>query len=373
MSESIIDRTVGFRLGGVDETETAFTAPLGEELFSYARRENPTVSDCERALADIELSEWCILTSCGMAAINIALSIFNDASDRRPWIFPTAVYSGTAQYALEVLKRQRGTQVRFVDAPGGGSVTSELLSAIEDEPPALIYIEPISNPLLDVVDVPTITEAARQQGARVVVDNTIATSYLFKPLDVGVDLVVHSATKYLAGHNDILAGVVGVRDPELRARLLTHRNMIGSVLSPDDAGRLKSQLATFQLRLAQQNATAMEVAEYLENHPGVARVRYPGLKSHADHDLATSLFGGRGFGALITFDLLGDEESCSRFVDDLAPHIPHIGSMGDVTTSFLHIKACFGEGYEPSTIRLSIGIEPVEQIIRRLGKALQQT
>ena len=371
MSDSVIDRTVGFRLGGVDDTKTAFTAPLGEALYSYARRENPTVTDCERALADVESCAWCILAPCGMAAINTALSIFNDANDARPWIFPANVYSGTAQYAAEVLKCQRGTNVRFVDPAGANSMTASVIGAIEDEAPALVFIEPVTNPLLDIIDVPAVVLAARRQGARVIVDNTIATPYLLRPLGAGADLVVHSATKWLAGHNDILAGVIGVNDPDLRARLLMHRNTIGSVISPDDAGRLKAELATFSLRLARQNATALELAGYLENHPAVARVRYSGLPSHADHGLAGGLFEGRGFGALITFDLARDEEGCSRFVDDLGPHIPHIPSMGDVTTSFLHIKACFGAEYEPSTIRLSVGVEPVEQIVDHLEKALR--
>jgi len=115
----------------------------------------------------------------------------------------------------------------------------------------------------------------------------------------------------------------------------------------------------------------MKLARYFEDHPGVAKVRYAGLSSHADHALAKAMFGQRGFGALITFDLARDEEGCSRFVDELSPSIPHIGSMGDVTTTFLHIRACFGEDYEASTIRLSVGIEPVDQIINKLEKALQ--
>jgi cystathionine beta-lyase/cystathionine gamma-synthase len=115
----------------------------------------------------------------------------------------------------------------------------------------------------------------------------------------------------------------------------------------------------------------MKIAEYLENHPAIAKVRYPGLSSHADYNLAQKMFDQRGFGAMITFDLARSEAGSRRFVDDLSPHIPHIGSMGDVTTSFLHIKACFGEGYEPSTIRLSVGIEPAEQIISSLEQALR--
>ncbi len=366
----MIDRTIGFRLGGVDETEIAFTTPLGEGLYSYARRENPTVSDCERALAEIEMSKSCILTPCGMSAINVALSIFNDPNDHRPWVFPADVYTGTEQYATEVLQNQRGVNTKFAEPAGKNSTTSNLISAIENKPPALVFIEPISNPLLDVIDVNAVTDAAHHHDTRVVVDNTIATPYLFHPLNAGADLVVHSATKWLAGHNNILAGAICVNDPNLRAQLLTHRNTIGSVLSPDDAARLKAQLLTFSLRLAHQNATAMKVAEYLENHPAIAKVRYPGLSSHSDYNLARKMFDQRGFGALITFDLARSEEGSRRFVDDLSPGIPHIGSMGDVTTSFLHIKACFGEEYEPSTIRLSVGIEPAEQIISSLEYAL---
>ena len=292
MSNSQIDRTIGFQLGGVEETEIAFITPLGEGLYSYSRRENPTVSDCERALAEIEMAEWCLLTPCGMAAINIALSIFNNPNDHRPWLFPADAYSATKQYATDVLQNQRGVNIRFADPVGQNSTKSNLISAIEDDPPALVFIEPISNPILDIIDVHAVSEAARHHGARIVVDNTLATPYLFHPLAAGADLVVHSATKYLAGHNNILAGAICVNDPDLHARLLTHRNMIGSVLSPDDAGRLKTQLQTFPLRLARQNATAMKIAEHLDKHPAIAKVRYPGLASHADYSLAQKMMSG---------------------------------------------------------------------------------
>ncbi len=305
-----------------------------------------------------------------MAAINIALSIFNDPKDGRPFLFPADTYDGTKIYAIDVLRKQRGVNIKFADPAGRNSTVSNLIAAIESESPALVYIEPISNPFLDIIDVPAVAEVAHRHGARVVVDNTFGTPHLIHPLDAGADVVVQSATKYLAGHNNILAGAICVNDPDLRARLHTHRNTIGSVMSPDDAGRLKTQLQTFSLRLARQSATAMEIAAYLEDHPAITKVRYPGLTSHPNHDLARKIFGNRGFGGMITFDLARDEAGSSRFVDDLSPHIPHIGSLGDVNTTFLHVKACFGEGYEPSTIRLSVGIEPVEQIISSLEQAL---
>lgn len=371
MTGSVIDRTIGFKLGGVKDTEIAFAKPLGDGLYSYSRRENPTVADCEKALAGIENAKWCFLAPCGMAAINIALSIFNDPEDRRPCLFPADIYSGTQEYATGVLRDQRGVHIRFAEPAGENSTTENLIRAIEDEAPAIVFVEPISNPFLDIIDVPKVAEAAHKQGATVIVDNTFGTPYLFHPLDHGADIVVHSGTKYLGGHNNILAGVIGVNDDALRARLHHHRNTIGSVMSPDDAGRLKTQLLTFPIRLARQNENALKIAEFLDGHPAIAKVRYPGLRSHADHDLAQKMFGQRGFGAMITFDLARDADDSSRFVDELSPDIPHIGSLGDVHTSFLHVQACFGEEYDPTTIRLSVGVESADKIIDHLARALK--
>jgi cystathionine beta-lyase/cystathionine gamma-synthase len=372
MTNSIIDRTIGFQLGGVRDTEIAFTRPLGDGLYSYARRENPTVADCERALAKIENAKACLLAPCGMAAINIALSIFNDPKNRRPYLFPADAYSGTLDYAATVLRDQRGMNVRLADPAGERSTTENLINAVEEDAPAVVFIEPISNPFLDIIDVPKVAAAAHKQGAMVVVDNTFGTPYLFQPLENGADIVVHSGTKYLAGHNNILVGAIGVNDNSLRARLHLHRNAIGSVISPDDAGRLKTQLLTFPLRLERQNENAMRLAAFLNGHPAVAHVRYPGLPAHGSHDLARHLFGEKGFGAMITFDLACTMEKAVAFVDELSPRIPHIGSLGDVHTSFLHVQACFGKEYDPSTIRLSVGIEPADEIIGHLEQVLSR-
>ena len=373
MSDSVIDRTIGFPLGSVKDTLHAFTEPLGSEIYSYSRRENPTIVDSEKAVAKVEGSKWCLLAPCGMSAINIALSIYNDPNDTRPWLFPADAYSGTRGYASSILQAQRGTNVQFADPAGQNSTTANLIRSIESESPALVFIEPISNPTLDIIDIPEVIKAAKRQGAITVIDNTFATSHLIRPLEHGADLVVHSATKYLAGHNNILAGAICGNDPELRQRIISQRNTIGAIISPDDAGRLKTQLQTFHLRVAQQNDNAMKIADFLDKHAGVAKVRYPGLPAHAEHEMAKEMFEGRGFGAMITFDLARDEEGSRKFVDDLGPLIPHIGSLGDVVTTFLHVEACFLEGFSPATIRLSVGIEPAEEIIANLEKALSKT
>lgn len=373
MTQSIVDRTIGFPLGGIKDVERAFTEPLGSEIYSYARRENPTVVNCEKAIAKIEKAKWCLLSTSGMSASNLALSIFSDQNDKRPWIFPDDIYSGTKSYAINILQNQRGTNIKIAEPVGEKSTTENLIIAIEEEQAALVFIEPISNPILDIIDVDAVITAAQKSGARVIVDNTFATAHLYRPLEMGADIVVHSATKYLGGHNNILAGVICVNDGDLYARLITQRNHIGAVLSPDDAGRLNTQSQTFAIRVARQNENAMQVAQYLNQHPGVAVVRYPGLQTHAGHDLAKQMFNGLGFGAMITFDVARDEEGSSHFVDGLSPLIPHIGSLGDVTTSFLHVEACFMEGFSQSTIRLSVGVEPVDQIISNLEKALSSS
>ena len=371
MTDSVIDRTIGYRLGGVEATRSAFARPLGEGIYAYARRENPTVAACERALAKVENARWCFLLPSGMAAINLALSLFNNPKDRRPYVFPADVYSGTHEFALRILRDQRGVNIRFADPDGQCSMTEALINTIKDESPAVVFIEPISNPILDIIDVEKVAAAARDCGAVVIVDNTFATPLLFRPLAHGADMVVHSATKYLGGHNNILSGVIALNNDDLRAQAHLHRTMIGSVMSPDDAGRLKTQLLTFPIRVARQNDNAMRIAAFLNQHRSVAKVCYPGLATHDGHDLAKRMFADRGFGAMITFDLAAGANDASRFVDELSPLIPHIGSLGDVHTSFLHVQACVGDAYGASTIRLSIGIEPADEIIGHLSQAFE--
>lgn len=370
MTNMVIDHTVGFELGGIGETEEAFSRPLGSGIYSYARRENPTVAECERALADIENAAWCLLAPCGMAAINIALSVFNDPGGGRPYLFPPDVYSGTRDYATRILEGQRGLAVRFAEPAGRRTTTENLLRAIADDAPGVVFVEPISNPLLDIIDVGEVVAAAHAAGARVIVDNTFATPFLYHPLAAGADIVVHSGTKYLGGHNDLLAGVIGGNDDDLRARMHWQRNAIGSVIGPDGAGRLKAHLQSFRLRLRQQNETAARVADFLNGHEGVGKLRYPGLSGHPGRDLARRMFADRGFGAMISFEVNRAPDEMARFVDDLRQHIPHIGSLGDVHTSFLHVRACFGDDYPPGLIRLSVGTEPAEDIMSRLGRVL---
>jgi cystathionine beta-lyase/cystathionine gamma-synthase len=204
----------------------------------------------------------------------------------------------------------------------------------------------------------------------VIVDNTFATSHLCKPLEWGADLVVHSATKYICGHNDILAGVISGNDGALRQQLLEYRILVGSVLSPDDAARLLSYSWTLDIRLCRQNSGAAVIADFLNKHPAVSEVRYPGLKPGRQYDIATSMFGDKGFGAMLLFRIASGREGCQRLLDSLNGRIPHLGTLGHVETSILHIESSFLGGYPTDAFRLSVGIEDAAKTIKILKAAL---
>lgn len=362
-------RTIGFELGGIDGAQKAFGDGVLGKKFVYARRSNPTVQSCEARLAEIEGASWSVATASGMAAIDVALSVLDSRSDQ-PWVFPDDVYSGTRAYALDLLQRRRGVPVVLVPTCFGKERTEAFIKAIEMHRPSVVYFEPISNPLVSLVDGPEIVRAAKAVGAFVVVDNTFATSYLCRPLEWGSDVVIHSATKYLCGHNDTLAGVISGHDPRLRQQLLEHRSLIGSVLAPDEAARLHSYTRTFELRVRQQNRSAIVLASFLDSHAAVSQVRFPGLKACGDWETASKIFNGNGFGAIITFHIASGLDGCRAFMEMIDGRIAHIGTLGDVETSLLHIESGFQGGYATDAFRLSVGIEDPAEIINVLRPCL---
>ncbi len=370
MQGSIVTRTIGFELGSIEDAEQAFSGDINCEDFVYARRCNPTVRVCEERMAELEGAKWSILTASGMAAIDIAVSIFQGEGADRPWLFPDDAYSGTLNYASTVLNAHRGIEVVFAKPADPDMRTEAFVETILETRPSVVFFEPISNPLISIVDGPEIVRAAKSVGAIVIVDNTFATPYLCKPLEWGADLVVHSATKYLCGHNDTLAGVISGNDAALQNKLLEYRNLVGSVLAPDEAARLHSYSRTFDVRMGRHNNAAMAVADVLAKHPAVSEVYFPGLTAGRQKKIARSLFGNKGFGAIITFRIASGLEGCRKFVKELNSRLPHIGTLGDVETSILHIESGFPGGYPDDAFRLSIGIEDPDWIIGVLEPAL---
>ena len=367
-----IYRDAGFNLEDADTTRKAFEDekdhPWEPTEYIYSRYRNPSVVSAEKELAKIEESGWALLTQSGMSSVDLALSIFQRAGKNQTWLMFSEIYGGTNSFIDKVLIERRGINVqRFV--PDQGVYNLENLEKIVRElKPELIYFEIISNPMLMVSDALAIIEIAKKYEARIIIDNTFSSSYLWKPLDFGADLVIYSATKYLSGHGDLTAGAVCGNDPQLLAKALEYRKLVGHMLSPDDANRLESQMKTFHLRFVKQCANAYAMARILEKNEMIEEVLYPGLESHYSHKYAKKLFGSKGYGAMVTFELKGKDiqekvKLRDTFISLLKDHIPLIPSLGDVQTTLLPVEPVWGDKYPmPGMIRLSVGIEEIASL-----------
>jgi cystathionine beta-lyase/cystathionine gamma-synthase len=243
--------------------------------------------------------------------------------------------------------------------------------------PEIVYIEIISNPMLIVTDMEYVISKAHSGGAKVIVDNTFSTPVLCRPLELGADLVVHSATKYFSGHGNITAGVVCGNDQSLMKQALEYRKFVGHMISPDDAYRLTTQIQTFPLRFRQQCINAEMITGLMRSHPAAGKVWYPGLESHPTHAEAVKLFGGRGFGAMVTVDFAGktNEEKKTRrdvFIKAVSGQIKIIPSLGDPRTIIMPVESVWGAKYpEPGIIRISAGFEETSVLETTIAEALK--
>lgn len=377
-----IYRDSGFELSNAETTGGAFVSETGHErepeLYIYSRYRNPTVVAAEERMMELEGSSWALLAQSGMAAIDMALSIFQQAGTRNRWLFFSEIYGGTLSYIESVLKGRRGIEVNFFK-PEGGRYDYDLLEReLAEQRPDLLYFETISNPLLIVAGGRQVIELGKKYGATVVVDNTFATPLLWRPLVDGADLVIHSATKYLSGHGNLTAGVVCGNRDDLMHSAVEYRKFVGHMLSPDDAYRLQTQMASFELRYSRQCANAAAIASLLEGSEAVEKVLYPGLAGHETHAVAHELTGGRGYGAMVTFDLAGataeeKRQRRDRFIEALYPEIRLIPTLGDNHTILMPVEPVWGAKYpEPGMIRLSVGYEEREYLADIIRRGLQR-
>ncbi len=332
----------------------------------YGRYSNPTQQAAERKLAALEGGEGAVLFGSGMAAITTALLALLSAGDHA--IVVRNCYRRTREFADKFLPRwgAETTSVAIDDLAG-------LAAAIRPNT-RLIFVETPTNPHLRIIDLEAVAALARPRGILTMVDSTFATPLNLQPLALGLDLVVHSATKYLAGHNDLLAGVV-IGPHRLVTEIEYARGMLGAVLGPHDAYLLLRGLKTLALRVQRQNENGMRVARFLEGHPAVARVYYPGLPSHPDHEIACRQMAG--FGGVVSFELVGDKERTSRFVDAL--RIPYIGPTLGGVESIVQQQALFisldmaereASGVSDTLVRYALGIEDADDLIADLAQAL---
>ena len=377
-----IYRDTGFYLASTENTLKTFKSELEHphepKNYIYSRYRNPTVVATEKNLAKVEGSQWALLCQSGMAAIDIALSIFQEAEDHSPWLFFTEIYGGTNSYIDLVLTKRRGINVKRFAPDGNSYNLKKFISALDEYRPKLVYFEAISNPMLIVADVKEILKETRKRGIISIVDNTFATPLLWKPLDDETDIVLHRATKYLSGHGNISAGVLCGNNIEYMKAAIEYRKWTGHMISPDDAYRLNTQLQTFELRVKCQMENAFKLAKFLEKNQKIEMVVYPGLKSHPTYNIASELLKENGFGAIITFQLAGKTDDIKRknseiFISKITEHFDLIPTLGDTDTIFMPIDAVWGDKYPfPGTIRLSIGIEPYEYIHDVISRALEK-
>lgn len=362
-----IYQTATFKYDTVEEG-----ARLGAESgpgYFYSRWANPTTDLFEQKVALLEGAEGALATSSGMAAIATAVVGLLKAGDHV--IAPKAVYQATFQLLSEVLPRY-GVEATFLDDPDVSAYERALRPGTR-----LLYIETPNNPLLGVIDIEGVVALARAHGARTVADNTFATPYNQRPLSLGVDLVCHSATKYLGGHHDVTAGViVGSRDM-LRSCVKTMR-IFGGVLDPFAAFLLVRGVATLGLRVARHNANALTLAKHLGAHPKVARVHYPGLPGHPRHEIAARQMPG-GFGGMMSIEVKGDVATGARCVEALRVAKLAV-SLGGISTLVTHPASTtsvnmprevrLAAGISDGLIRISVGIEDVEDLIADFDQAL---
>ncbi len=341
------------------------------EREEYGRYGNPTIAATERKLADLDGAEAACLFSSGMAAVTSTLLTLLSAGSHV--ILTDDCYRRTRGFITRFLKRYgvEATQVPMGDYQA-------LEDAIRPNTRVIVSESP-TNPYLRILDLPRLVDIARRHNIKTVVDSTFATPINQRPLEFGVDFVVHSATKYLGGHNDLLAGVVTGSDYMIGAVKET-QGILGDVSDPHTAYLLLRGLKTLPLRVRQQNRTALAVAQFLQGHPAVKSVFYPGLPSHPEYRIAKEQMSG--YGGVVSFVLDTDLAGAGAFIDRLT--IPYIGpSLGGVEslveqvalTSYYELSTAEREaiGIKDSLVRLSVGIEDADDLIADLTQALDHT
>ncbi|WP_206425357.1 bifunctional cystathionine gamma-lyase/homocysteine desulfhydrase [Staphylospora marina] len=341
---------------------------VGEHAgYEYSRTGNPTRAALESLIAELENGARGLAFASGMAAISTLVSLFNQGDHL---VVGDDVYGGTYRVLSKVFSRL-GIDADFVDT----SDLDQVKAAIRENTRA-VYMETPSNPLLKVSDIRALADLCKERGLLLIVDNTFLTPYWQNPLDLGADVVVHSATKYLGGHSDVVAGLLVTKDEQLGEQLHFLQNSIGGILGPQDSWLLMRGIKTLGLRMKQHEANARRIAEWLREHPKVKNVFYPGLPDHPGHALAARQ--ARGFGGIISFDV-GSAEAADKVLEStrfftLAESLGAVESLISVPARMTHASIPPERraelGITDGLIRISVGVEDVEDLIEDLGRAL---
>ena len=354
-----------------DKTYQAIEEGRGRDEMIYTRYGNPSQWSVQEKLSALENAESSMVFSSGMAAISSALLAMLDKGSHV--VSSRDIYGGTYNFLYEDLDRF-GMSVTFTSPTD----ISEIEAAIQENTKVL-YFEALTNPLLKIAPLQEIVELGKKYNLRVIIDNTFLTPYNIKPLDLGVDLVVNSATKYLNGHSDLIGGTVsGSR--KLIDRVWPQMLKNGGSLDPHACFMLERSLKTFALRMRTHNANASELATYLESHPKIKKVYYPGLKSHNQHELAIELLKGKNSG-MISFEMEGGDEKAHLLMQylQLPKEATSLGGVESLISlpyntsqASLTKKQQKGIGINDGLVRLSVGIEDIEDLITDFNQAFEQ-
>jgi cystathionine gamma-synthase/cystathionine gamma-lyase len=364
------DPTTGAIMTPIYQTSTYVQeAPGKHQGYEYARTGNPTRTALEANLAALESGTHGVCFSSGLGAMDAVIRLLK-AGDHV--VCCDDVYGGTYRLFTQVFARF-GMEFSFVDMDDPARVERAVTPATK-----MVWIETPTNPLLKVLDIARVAEIAKARGALVVVDNTFATPYLQRPLERGASIVVHSLTKYLGGHSDVIGGAAITNDGEIAQRLHYVQNAVGAVPGPLDCFLVLRGTKTLHVRMARHCENALRVARFLEDHPRVGRVYYPGLPGHPQHALAARQMDG--FGGMVSFELKDDSLERARRLCAATRVFSLAESLGGVESLIEHpaimthasIPKPVRESYglRDSLIRLSVGIEDVEDLVEDLARAL---
>jgi cystathionine beta-lyase/cystathionine gamma-synthase len=360
------DPATGSVVVPIYQTSTYAQEAVGQHKgYEYSRVSNPTRTALQICLASLESAEHGAAFASGMAAVTTVMHLVHP-SERI--VSVNDVYGGVYRLLSQVYQ-PKGYDVEFLSA----EQINEGLAEHLDERTRIVWLESPTNPLLNVIDIEAAAEAAHAVGAMVVVDNTFATPYLQRPLELGADIVLHSTTKYLGGHSDILGGFVATNDPTIAERLYFLQKSLGGVPGPFDSWLVLRGIKTLAVRMERHCENARRVAEYLDSHQSVEQVYYPGLPSHPGHEIAKRQM--RDFGGMISF-LAASEEEAVEIVGrtkiwTLAESLGGVESLIEVAARMTHASTAEAPFAVPkSLIRLSVGIESVDDLIADLEAAL---
>ncbi|MGN7295556.1 bifunctional cystathionine gamma-lyase/homocysteine desulfhydrase [Ferdinandcohnia sp. SAFN-114] len=340
----------------------------GHKGFEYSRTGNPTRHALEELIKDIEGGERGFAFGSGMAAITAVMMLFNSGDHV---ILTDDVYGGTYRIMTKVLNRL-GIDSTFVDTSNLDNIEGEIR-----ENTKAIYIESPTNPLLKITDIKGASEIAKKHNLLTIVDNTFSTPYWQTPIALGADIVLHSATKYIGGHSDVVAGLAVVNSAKLGEELHFVQNSTGGVLGPQDSWLLIRGIRTLGVRMEEHEENTKKIVEFLQNHPAVNKVYYPGIESHPNHAIAKEQ--AKGFGGMVSFDV-GSEENADKLLSKvkyftLAESLGAVESLISVPAKMTHAsipadrRAELGIG--DGLVRISVGLEDVEDLIEDLEQGLR--